>query len=288
LADDPQKDSRGGVLPEEKAALRARFVWEPGDVKIVPTPSGAPQSRPVDDMRFRVVAWNMRQAAASSRAWGYLHELDPDIALLQEVTAIPSGIADRFSVIARRASWRDGQPQRFSTAVVAAPGACTSDPLRHDTRWVNDELERFAGNLVSTRVQMGASELCVVSVHSPAWEICPERLAGIDTSAVKLIQSRGDFNLSETFDAWPGGPRGNREYLDRMISSGYTECLRESTGQLTPTFRHSGGSVRAQIDHIFVSSSLANSLVTCDVGPAERVFGGGLSDHLPIIANFDI
>ena len=265
----------------------------------------------VDRMGFRVVAWNMRQAGASSSAWAYLLELRPDIALLQEVTAIPDGIADRFSVIERRASWREGQPQRFSTAVLAAPDACVSDPLRHGTKWVNDELERFAGNLVSTRVRLGASELRVVSVHSPAWEISRERLEGIDTSAVKLTLSRdvwlsdclwaalptcpseawivgGDFNLSETFDAWSGGPRGNREYLDRMISSGYTECLRESTGQLTPTFRHSGGSVRAQIDHIFVSAGLAKSLRTCSVGSAERVFDGDprLSDHLPIVADF--
>jgi hypothetical protein len=30
----------------------------------------------------------------------------------------------------------------------------------------------------------------------------------------------GDFNLSETFDLWPGGPSGNREYLDRMADLG--------------------------------------------------------------------
>src|SRR5437016_14321241 len=118
-------------------------------------------------MGLRVVSWNMRQAGASSSAWAYLLELDPDIALLQEVTAIPDGIAGRFSITAHRASWRDGQPQRFSTAVLAAPGACVSDALRSDKRWVDDELARFAGNLISTRVRLRDAELHVISVHSP-------------------------------------------------------------------------------------------------------------------------
>ena len=34
-------------------------------------------------MSFRVVSWNMRRAPQSSKAWEYLLELEPDIALLQ-------------------------------------------------------------------------------------------------------------------------------------------------------------------------------------------------------------
>jgi hypothetical protein len=31
----------------------------------------------------------------------------------------------------------------------------------------------------------------------------------------------GDFNLSETFDLWRGGPRGNLECLNRMGGTGF-------------------------------------------------------------------
>jgi len=96
----------------------------------------------------------------------------------------------------------------------------------------------------------------------------------------------GDFNLSETFDAWKGGPRGNREYLDRMCAFGLTECLRASRGQLTPTFRNaSNRRVLHQMDHLFVSSSLAGRLADCKVGDPTRVFDEDLSDHLPVIAD---
>jgi len=72
-----------------------------------------------------------------------------------------------------------------------------------------------------------------------------------------------------------------------MTRSGYTECLRAWTGRLTPTFRNTAdGAVRHQIDHLFVSGLLEKSLLKCEVGSAARVFNGGLSDHLPIIADF--
>src|SRR5262245_53638787 len=100
--------------------------------------------------------------------------------------------------------------------------------------WVDDELQRFAGNLV-----------------------------------------------------WRGGPRGNREYLDRMDQLGLADCLRYAQGTLTPTFRTpSKGTITAQIDYLFVTDMLRTHLVTCDTGSRQRVFEQGLSDHLPIIADF--
>ena len=136
------------------------------------------------------------------------------------------------------------------------------------------------------------------------------QLTGIDTSGIRLRLNRdvwladillaalpaadgsewvvgGDFNLSETFDAWPGGPRGNREYLDRIADRGFTECLRKTTGRVTPTFRNpSNGAVIHQMDHLFATSGLADRLTRCEVGSADRVFGLRLSDHLPIVADF--
>jgi endonuclease/exonuclease/phosphatase family metal-dependent hydrolase len=136
---------------------------------------------------------------------------------------------------------------------------------------------------------------------------------GIDVTSVRLLQNRdvwvgdivwaalclnspqagdpwiiaGDFNLCETFDSWKGGPRGNREYLDRMDQLGLVDCVRHAKGALTPTFRSlNGGTVTAQLDYLFVTHILRSRLVTCDTSPRRRVFDSGLSDHLAIIADF--
>ena len=252
----------------------------------------------------------MHFAGPTSKAWDYLVELEPDIALLQEVTGMPDDVSARYDAVTLPTSGPTSERYFYSTAVLAGHCAWATERLRSEAGWVDAELARYAGNLISTRVRLGDVEIRVISVHSPYFRLDQTQFAGIDTSTVKLTQNPdvyladvlwaalppstaepwivgGDFNLSETFDSWAGGPRGNREYLDRMTSSGYTECLRAKTGKLTPTFRNRvGGAVLHQIDHIFVSAQLAKRLEACDVGSAERVFDVELSDHLPIIADF--
>jgi exonuclease III len=114
-------------------------------------------------------------------------------------------------------------------------------------------------------------------------------LKSMDISTEEQFIVAGDLNSSETFDyLWRGGPRGNREIMDRMNALGFYDCLRMYKGQLTPTFRHSRKSFVHQLDHFYVTPRLLSRLTRCDVGSAERVFGSTLtlSDHLPIVADF--
>jgi exonuclease III len=188
-------------------------------------------------------------------------------------------------------------------------------PLRAARDWVESELRLFAGNLLARQITPDSGpRMNVVSVYSPAWAVDRARLKGMDVSSVKLTLNRdvwvtdllwasllhinlnrrepwvvaGDFNLSETFDLWPGGPRGNREFLDRMAALGLEECLRMTKGALTPTFRNlREGIIEHQMDHLFVTPALSERLIRCDVGPPEVVFDRRLSDHLPIVADFN-
>jgi hypothetical protein len=69
----------------------------------------------------RIVAWNCRRARATSDAWEYFRELDPHVALLQEVTDLPDNIRRRWVVgeRLRRGSWA----VRSGFDVVAVAGA---------------------------------------------------------------------------------------------------------------------------------------------------------------------
>lgn len=155
----------------------------------------------------------------------------------------------------------------------------------------------------------------MLSAYSPAWPVDQARLRGVDVGPVKLAQNPdvwvtellwaallnardddaqvpwvigGDLNASETFDdMWVGGPRGNRELLDRMAALGLKECLRESNGRLVPTFRNArDGRIVHQVDHLFVSKTLASKIIACNVAEPARVLEASLSDHLPIVAEF--
>jgi len=267
------------------------------------------------ESQFRILTWNCRQATQGSPAWDYLCELAPDVALLQEVSAIPPNIKREFDFRQKRAIGKSGTPQRFDSAVLVRGTIGRQLPILSPHDWVNAELERFAGNLLAFEALLERGpRLNVVGVHNPHWPVERSRLAGVDVNPIKLTLApdvwvadllwaslssvdlkpqdlwvvAGDFNLSETFDdAWPGGPHGNREYLDRMTALGMTECLRKMKGQLTPTFKNPrGGKISHQIDHLFVTEPLVHRLLSCDTGDPERVFGGSLSDHLPIVADF--
>ena len=71
-----------------------------------------------------------------------------------------------------------------------------------------------------------------------------------------------------------------------MRALGLTECLRHCQKGLTPTFRHANGSCVHQMDHLFVTKAVAGRLIGCETGSQDRVFGEGLSDHLPVVARF--
>jgi exonuclease III len=243
-------------------------------------------------------------------------ELSPDLALLQEVIAVPRNIGKKYDIAMHRAAWRKpGESQRFSTAILVRGTIGAAIPLTAEWEWVNRELEHFKGNLLAHHVTVGAQPFRVMSVYSPAWPIDPERLREVDVEPVKLKLNPdvwvtellwaalrgcsgsaepswivgGDLNASETFDQRPSGPRGNREILDRMEALGFFECLRQAQGKLVPTFRNpSNGQIIHQMDHLFASKSMANQLISCDAGDKARVFGSSLSDHLPIVANFRV
>jgi exonuclease III len=244
--------------------------------------------------------------------WRYVGQLAPDLALLQEVMGVPSDLATRYQVVSVEPITTRGTPQRFRTVILSRDREpLLGRPATGEAR-IDEELNRFQGHLPLVEVPFPEGSLRAVNVYSPAWPIPRESIAHHDWADVKLTLSTdvwvgdllwkflsyrdltsnpwivgGDFNLSETFDSWPGGPRGNREYLDRMEALGFTECLRASAGKLTPTFRNPrGGHVKHQVDHLFVTTDLAARLEDCRVGDENVIFGKNLSDHLPIIADF--
>lgn len=262
---------------------------------------------------MRVCCWNMRRASVNSPAWALFDEIAPDIALLQEVEGIPITVAAEY-----KAAMREAAKNRFNTTILAKGTIGSPLSLTSAWDWVNRELENFRGNLVAHSVTVDGRQFRVMSVYSPAWPVDRERLREVDVTPVKLKNNPdvwvtelmwaalrdcsdstepawivgGDLNASETFDMRPSGSRGNREILDRMEALGFTECLRRAQGELIPTFRHSSGQIVHQMDHLFVSNSIAANMVSCSAGDRARVFGLGtvghsLSDHLPIVADFN-
>jgi len=261
---------------------------------------------------MRIVTWNMRKSNAT--AWEYFLELEPDLALLQEVYNIPEAVRSSYECDIQKATHKTGVPQRFNTAVLVRGKIGPRIPLSRGVPWVDHLLNTsFKGTLIAKSVALANGEkLQAISVHSPYFSVCEDRENRIDALPLLEIDEKeiyltdlllatlknqdlkgeqcwvvgGDMNSSETFDATWGS--GNGEFLNGMKELGLTECLRHHNKRLIPTFQNARSKkVLHQLDHLFVSSALANRLAACIVGDANRVFGNSISDHLPIIADFN-
>lgn len=261
---------------------------------------------------MKILTWNIRKAGKTSGAWEIFQKINPDIALLQEVSDIPDDVKEKWDIKMRSAITKKGTKQKFSTAVLAKGHISGDIVLSSEYEWVNEELNHFDGNVIACVASIdGYPKLNIISVYSPAWPVDQNRLKDIDVTSVKtkqnpsvwvadLLQSAlknsivsndetwivgGDYNASETFDFTFSS--GNAETLERMNELGFTECLKSFNGKLTPTFRNpNGGKILHQIDHIFVSNNLYSNLEKCEIGNQEIIFGKKLSDHVPIIAEF--
>jgi hypothetical protein len=243
-----------------------------------------------------------------------LLNLNPDVALLQEMGSLPPKIKDEFGVCIRPAIKKAGGPSGSSTGVLVKGEILGPVHLPTGHLWVNNELSLFAGHLVACVVQMNSGEMVnVISVYSPAWYVSPARLAEIDVSKVARTFNKksnrkvyvtdlvwaalkdnfsvdqswivgGDFNTSENL------PRSSPEFLNRMRGLGLTECLRPLPDDpIIPTFCHSNGRIDYQLDHLFVSPNFRSQLRNCTAGDHAEIISRKpqrLSDHLPIIADF--
>ena len=217
--------------------------------------------REPEDPQFTVVSWNCRRATAGSPLWDYLLELDPDVALLQEVGGVSPAVRERYACDLVPAAWKHGEPLKFCTGMLVRGDIVGDVELSAPFDWVDDVLARFGGNLVGREVRLaGGRDVRVISVYSPAWTVDYGLPEGLDTSEVRLptnaglwlsdvlwscLRQRppapeavwivgGDLNSSPTFDV-RRPLAGNQETLDRMARLGLVECLRSSQGRLQPS-----------------------------------------------------
>ena len=97
----------------------------------------------------------------------------------------------------------------------------------------------------------------------------------------------GDFNSSVLFDE--PKDRGNREIVARLNALGLADCLSHFHHGPIPTFQHTNKTVEHQLDYCYVNGPMLERLTLARVPGHEEVFHRGprLSDHLPILCEFD-
>ena len=265
---------------------------------------------------MKVITWNVNRAKESRPGlWEMVHREDADIVLLQEVNGIPGWIRNRYQCHWIMPRYFEGSHARSAT-VVLSKGLIDATPyLASELGWVNRIHTECCGWIVACRTTLDSGErFRVISVYSPAFSIPQDQWADADVSEVKLKNNPelwfteilwallrragvsddanwivgGDFNSSVLFDE----PKdtGNRETIERMNALGLTDCLSHFHGGAVPTFQHPRKMVDHQLDYCYVNAPMLKRLKRARVPTHEEVFSPRprLSDHLPIVCEFDL
>lgn len=253
---------------------------------------------------MKIISWNCKRATATrSLLWDYLLNEQPDIALLQEVSAVPEEISRNYTVIQQRATGKITD-QRFSNVILSKHPILDKIELTHPDKTIQHVLNIHDSNALTYEIDVDGDPTVFTCVYAPPWpiegsledaeqfsewftEILPAAIAERTKKSRSNWIIAGDFNSSITFDSLPGFIGRNEDNFKKIEAAGFTELLKHHQGVLTPTFKNPrGGKVIHQIDHMFVSNDLVSRLTECATGSVEDIFGQNLSDHLPIIATF--
>jgi len=261
-----------------------------------------------------VCSWNIRRATSNSdNVWSLIDDIYPDILCLQEVNSLPAHIESKYSVLSRQALSKKNTKQTFCTMILVKGKIESEIQLISSLDSLSKVLSIFNGNLIAAKATLDSGfSFNILSVYSPAWAI-DTWVTPIDKRTINLENNKdlwltellweslkntynskpwiiaGDLNASTTFDNSSHMPHGNQEILDRMLNIGYIECLYNYNKNLIPTFQNpKGKKVIHQIDHLFTSMELYNALTKCYVLDNKKIFEDRISDHLPIVAEFNL
>jgi len=266
-------------------------------------------------MHMRIATWNLNNRSRNQVAWDVLLSLNPDVALLSEVNFIPDDLSG-YAGLFETAMGPDRQPRRFKTGLIVRGEIGDAVPLRARQPWVNEALSVFTGNFVGRTIRLGSGEvLHVISVHMPSWQFPYREFTTGDVSDVMLpnyskmymsellwaaLQNSmphycrdvivgGDFNTSEFIGSSKRQHEANREAIRRMCELGFVETVRHLNGGPVPTWRsrQKNAPLKHQLDHLYVSGTLRDRLLRAWVCEQDAIFDKDLSDHLPVIAEFD-
>jgi len=225
---------------------------------------------------MRIITWNLGYWLFRKHhkdAWTYLrNELRPDIALLQEVH-LPSLEKDENIIF-------EEIHQGWGTAVYSKGLSLERISMKGYTKRVAAAKVPFPGNQV----------LHIASVHAPIIKgrVFPHLDNIFNEIEDKFSKSTfvigGDLNSARLAEEiWPGN--GHGPFFKRIDQGRFFDCCRKFHQEEIQTFFHKGQIHPVQDDHLFVSTDLAEKVMSCDV--VNNRITRKVSDHIPLIAEID-
>lgn len=232
---------------------------------------------------IKIATWNMCYLWHRNRfenTWNHLiDKINPDIALVQE--SIPSKIRKfknfLWNEIGGNCDWGSGILSRYPIEKIEFENS-------------------FKGSVIAGEVTLpSGAKITIVSVYAKfegEYSIIP--LHRIFSDLTLLLDGKlgkrdiilgGDFNASLQFDKQQPG-NSHKIFFERVKNFGLIDCLEKFYDEPVQTFRHRSSKKPWQIDYLFVSKRLSNTVKDCKPIQDSEIIS--LSDHNPVILNLNI
>ena len=241
---------------------------------------------------MRIVTWNLNNAGAASkreaRVWQHLlSELKPDVALLQEARLPGSAkssieaLADADGTVLSAGASSRG----WGSAVYVRSGAIHELP--------SAGFEGKPGYCIAVEYrQAGGSAFAFASLHAPTVPTVFPRLddciRDLETryAASHLLVMGGDLNTARVAERrWPG--YGHGRFWNGVDGGRLFDCHYALHGRETNTLVRKKKEMNIQDDHVLIRHDLGRHVVRVFVPDEESFRALDLSDHLPLVVDFD-
>lgn len=225
---------------------------------------------------MKIATWNMGNREG---AWDYLLEVvKPDYALLQEAQVIRGrpGHARWQAIGEHSVKYGKSGRYRWGSAVWSRDHELADVSLSTHGGWVQaaTPIEGDTFLFVSIHVELDKDGRSVPMLHRILSDLTP-----ILEQAASGVVLGGDLNADLEFDE-KYGTRRHAIAFERIEEFGLWHCNRLIPPGRRRTFRRDGS---VMDDHLFVSRSMMNRVLSCDVLADENV----PSDHFPVVLHLD-
>jgi len=252
------------------------------------------------NMKVRIAAWNMAYWSHKKyheEAWSYLlNDLDADILLFQEAI-IPKVLRDDKNLIWHNAGESKGR-REWGTGIYSKGYPLSEEPEESIPKW---SIQRFKELCTVANVKINENNrLTLISLYGridrigsigysiPNLHRIISDLTGILNGHIngkRKIVLGGDLNASVQCDQQWGGD-AHRIFFDRINDFGLMNCFNPFHNGFVQTHRHKGSKINWQNDYLFISSSISNKLIKCEV--IDNDFVRKYSDHNPIFITLEL
>jgi len=243
---------------------------------------------------MRIVAWNC--AMALHRKWPVLAALQPDIAIIGECDNYHRARDRGLPVTPSRFVWTGGRSFKGLAVIAFPPYRLRLHPLHEPALPHIMPVEvRGAGlhfNLIAVWAQNISGGFRTKAEPGP-FNRAMDRYGAFVSQRPTLIG--GDFNNHEFWDR-PGHAINFAENLDRIRRLGLDSAYHRATGEpvgaeTIPTHYWRDRKIDGptyHIDYLFYPQAWHRHFRHFGVGDFAGFCGPGLSDHAPLVADFDL